>query len=171
MPSTPEELIAFLSANGLEATTYSHPPLYTVAESRELRGDIPGAHTKNLFLRDSKKNYFLVSIEEDTPVNLKGLRDRIGARGNLSFASAEALFEKLGVLPGSVTLLAAINDPGHQVTIAIDEALLAAPLVACHPLTNEKTTCLSPEALLAFLKLTGHEPLRLSLASEDAPAA
>lgn len=171
MPSTPEELIAFLSANGLEATTYSHPPLHTVAESRELRGDIPGAHTKNLFLRDSKKNYFLVSIEEETPVNLKGLRDKIGARGNLSFASAEALFEKLGVLPGSVTLLAAINDPGHQVTIAIDEALLAAPVVACHPLTNEKTTCLSPAALLAFFRLTGHEPLRISLEAESVTAA
>ena len=170
MPATPEHLIAFLAEKGLDATTHSHPPLRTVAESRELRGNIPGAHTKNLFLRDSKKNYFLVSIEEETPVDLKGLRGRLGARGNLSFASAEALYEKLGVLPGSVTLLAAINDPGHEVTIAIDEALLAAPLVACHPLTNEMTTCLTPATLLAFLEITGHEPLRISLVPEAAPA-
>lgn len=167
---TPEMLLAFLETNGIEATTYSHPPLHTVAESKELRGEIPGAHTKNLFLRDSKKTYFLVAIEEETPVDLKALREKIGARGNLSFGSAEALYEKLGVLPGAVTLLAAANDPDHQVIVAIDEALLAAELVNCHPLTNQQTTALTPDALLRFLKATGHEPLRISLKPQEEQA-
>ncbi|WP_127091493.1 prolyl-tRNA synthetase associated domain-containing protein [Aquabacter cavernae] len=163
MPATPAALLAFLQDNGIAATTYDHAPLHTVAESKLLRGDIPGAHTKNLFLRDSKKNYFLVTLGEETPVDLKALRPLIGAKGGLSFGSAEALFEKLGVLPGSVTLLAALNDHNHAVTVVIEAALLAAPLVNCHPLTNEKTTALTPDALLAFLALTGHTPQRLTL--------
>lgn len=163
MPLSPDELLALLSANGIEAKTFTHPPLHTVADSKALRGDIPGAHTKNLFLRDAKKNYFLVTLGEETPVDLKALRGLIGARGGLSFASAEALFEKLGVLPGAVTLLAAANDPNHAVRVVIEEALLAAALVNCHPLTNGKTTSLTPDALLAFLRLTGHEPLRIAL--------
>ncbi len=163
MSFIPDTLLAFLAEQGIEATTHSHPPLHTVAESRELRGAIPGAHTKNLFLRDSKKTYFLVTIEEDTPVDLKALRAKIGARGGLSFGSPEALYEKLGVLPGAVTLLAAANDPHQHVVIAIDEALLKAPFVNCHPLTNEKTTTLTPEALLRFLDVTGHKPLLICL--------
>lgn len=166
MPLTPDGLINFLDAHGIAATTHSHPPVHTVAESQALRGEIPGLHTKNLFLRDSKKNYYLVAIEEGTPVDLKGLRAKLGARGGLSFGSAEALYEKLGVLPGAVTLLAAANDPQREVTIAIDEVLLSAPYVNCHPLTNEKTTTLAPGELLRFLAVTGHEPLRISLVEE-----
>ncbi|MEW6256342.1 MAG: prolyl-tRNA synthetase associated domain-containing protein [Pseudomonadota bacterium] len=163
MPLSPDDLLDLLSANGIEARTYDHPPLHTVVQSKAHRGDIPGAHTKNLFLRDAKKTYFLVTLGEETPVDLKALRGLIGARGGLSFGSAEALFEKLGVLPGSVTLLAAANDPNHAVTVVIEDALLQAEQVNCHPLTNEKTTSLTPDALLAFLRLTGHDPVRITL--------
>ena len=169
MPLTPDSLLAYLAENAIPAVTYAHPALHTVAESKALRGDIPGAQTKNLFLRDGKKNYYLVTIAEDTPVNLKALRAPLAARGSLSFGSPEALYELLGVLPGSVTLLAAANDPAGLVTVAVDKALLAADLIGCHPLTNERTTVLSPDALRAFLKLTGHEMVELDL-STLAPA-
>ncbi|MFG1464745.1 prolyl-tRNA synthetase associated domain-containing protein [Xanthobacter sp. DSM 24535] len=166
MPLTPDDVLDFLELNQMDARTYSHPPVHTVAESQALRGDIPGLHTKNLFLRDGKKTYFLVSIEENTPVDLKALRGKIGARGGLSFGSAEALYEHLGVLPGAVSLLAVLNDKDRHVTVALDEALLEAPFVNCHPLTNEKTTSLTPERLLTFLELTGHTPLRISMAED-----
>ena len=159
MTHTPDTILDFLEQNGIAAATYEHPAVHTVAESQALRGDIPGAHTKNLFLRDSKKTYFLVAIAEDRPVNLKALREPLGARGSLSFGSAEALFEHLGVLPGAVTLLAAANDKAGNVRVAVDKALLAAEAVCCHPLTNTRTTSLAPADLEAFLALTGHVPL------------
>ncbi len=165
MPLTPDSLLAYLAENAIPAVTYAHPALHTVAESKALRGDIPGAQTKNLFLRDGKKNYYLVTIAEDTPVKLKALRAPLAARGSLSFGSPEMLYELLGVLPGSVTLLAAANDPDGLVTVAVDKALLAADLIGCHPLTNERTTVLSPDALRAFLKLTGHEMVELDLST------
>lgn len=170
MPATPDTLIAFLADNGIAATTYAHPPLHTVAQSQALRGDIPGAHTKNLFLRDGKKSYFLVTIAEDTPVNLKALKAPLGARGSLSFGSAEALMELLGVAPGSVTLLAAVNDTNRQVRIFVDAALMRAEAIGCHPLTNARTTVLAPDALRAFFRLTGHAVTEIDIPAPPATA-
>lgn len=152
----PDSLLAFLARHHIATETYDHPPLHTVAESKALRGTLPGVQTKNLFLRDGKKRYFLLTVDEDAPVNLKALRDLLGARGSLSFASPEALYELLGVLPGSVSLLALANDAAGLVNFAIDRTLLRAEAIGCHPLTNTRTTVLAPEALKAFLRVTGH---------------
>ena len=89
---------------------HEHPPLRTVAESQALRGELPGAHIKNLFLRDKKRRYFLVTVREERKVDLKWLRRTIGAQGTLSFGSTDALADLLGVEPGAVTPLCVIND-------------------------------------------------------------
>ncbi len=167
MMLTPDSLRALLAAHEIACETFSHPPLHTVAESKALRGVIPGAQTKNLFLRDSKKNVYLVTLAEDAVVNLKSLREPLGSRGALSFASPEMLMEYLGVQPGAVTLLALANDAQGRVKVGIDAALMAAVAVGCHPLTNERTTVLSPQALRAFLAMTGHEPVLLDVQMND----
>lgn len=160
---TSDELLLYLTRNGIAATTAEHPALHTVEESRRLRGDIPGLHTKNLFLRDSKKSFFLAVMDEASTVDLKALRTRIGAPGNLSFGTPEMLLELLGVTPGSVSLLGLINDRDKQVTAVIEQKLLNADVVNCHPLTNERTTSLVPADVLKFLALTGHEPLLVTV--------
>jgi Ala-tRNA(Pro) deacylase len=163
---TSDQLLRFLEENGINVKTFEHPPVHTVQESQNLRGTIPGVHTKNLFLRDGKKNYFLFVTDENATVHLKSLGRKIGAKGGLSFGSPEALMELLGILPGSVSLLAAINDSEKKVAIVLDEQLLRASVINCHPLTNTRTTSLSNEAIAAFLSLTGHTPLYVSLAED-----
>src|SRR5215213_5736607 len=111
MAATPDELFAFLDRLGIAHATVSHPPLFTVEESRALRGSIPGGHTKNLFLKDKRGALFLVVAEEDAVLDLKGLHRLVGATGRLSFGAAELLREVWGVEPGSVTPFGAINDP------------------------------------------------------------
>ena len=163
MPATPDDLIATLADLGIASRTVEHPAVFTVEQSRELRGTIPGAHTKNLFLRDNKRRFYLVTLDEERAVNLKALRHPIGAKGGLSFASPEALLEHLGVEPGSVSPLALVNDTGRVVTVVLDAALLRAEFVNVHPLINTRTTSLRPDDLMAFLRHTGHEPLMLDL--------
>src|SRR5215467_9745696 len=102
MPSTPADLFAFLDRLEIPYSTVSHPPLFTVEQSRELRGTIPGGHTKNLFLKDKRGAYYLVVASEDAAIDMKGLHRRLGAKGRFSFGSADALRELLGVEPGSV---------------------------------------------------------------------
>jgi Ala-tRNA(Pro) deacylase len=163
MPKSPDELFDFLQKLGIEVTTRTHAPLFTVADSQQLRGQILGAHTKNLFLKDKKDNYFLLTVEEDASVDLKSVHQLIGAASRVSFGKPEALSELLGVQPGAVTVFGAINDSAGRVRIVIDAALAAEPLINAHPLVNTATTTIASKDLLAFVKATGHDPLVLNL--------
>jgi Ala-tRNA(Pro) deacylase len=164
------ELVALLAELGLRTATVEHPPLFTVAESRSQRGDIPGAHTKNLFLTDRKGAAYLVVAEEDAALDLKALAGQLGG-GRLSFGSATLLRELLGVTPGSVTPFAVMNDSAGRVIVVLEAGLLAHPRINAHPLDNRATTTIGRDDLLAFLRHTGHDPLILDLVRPAAAAA
>lgn len=161
-PTSPEQLLAYLAGLGLEVATHAHPPVFTVEESRALRGDLPGAHCKNLFLKDKKGRFWLLVAREDTRVELNRLPAILGT-ARLSFAGADALWAKLGVRPGSVTPFALINDRPPQVGVVLEQRLLEEPLLNFHPLSNDKTTALTPEALSRFIASCGHQPRILAL--------
>ena len=110
MPASPEDLLAYLAVLSIETETIDHPPLFTVEDSQALRGDIPGGHTKNLFVKDKKGQLFLLVLGEQAVVDLKKVHEKIGAQGRVSFGSAELLEEVWGVKPGAVTPFGAIND-------------------------------------------------------------
>jgi len=166
MPSTPADLFAFLDRLEIPYSTVSHPPLFTVEQSRALRGTIPGGHTKNLFLRDKSGAYYLLVASEDAMIDIRGLHRRLGAKGRFSFGSADALRQLLGVEPGSVTPFAAMNDVDGRVAIVLDAAMLAHEPLNYHPLVNTMTTAISPTGLMRFLRACGHEP-RIETASES----
>jgi len=158
MPASPAELFAYLDRLGIAHNTVSHPPLFTVEESQELRGQIAGGHTKNLFLKDKKGALFLVVALEDARIALNGLHRQLGATGRFSFADADAMRAVLGVEPGSVTPFAALNDTQAQVTVVLDSAMLAHEVLNYHPLANTMTTAIARDDLLKFLRASGHEP-------------
>lgn len=168
MPHTRDSLLAFLDTLGIKHETIEHPPLFTVEQSKELRGEIPGAHTKNLFLKDKKGRLFLVTAVENTVIDLKRLHEVIGGSGRLSFGSADQLMEHLGVAPGSVTAFGVINDELGRVTMILDERLQAYERINCHPLVNTATTGLSYADLLRFLEATGHKPQVLKVGEPPA---
>lgn len=149
LPTTPAQLFSFLDAHGIGYERYEHARVFTVAESAHLKNHIPGAHCRNLFLRDKKKSMFLVVAENDTPVDLKKLQDLLGC-GRLSFGSAERLWTYLGVRPGSVCPFAVINDKECAVKVVLDKSMMDAKLVNYHPLVNDMTIGLSPAALRGF---------------------
>lgn len=164
MPKTPADLFAFLDELGIETTTVSHPPLFTVADSQALRGKIPGAHTKNLFLKDKRDNFFLLTVEEEASVDLKTVHSLLGAASRVSFGSPAALMAHLGLAPGAVSPFGLVNDVGGRVRFFLDEALAEAAIVNCHPLTNDATTSIARDDLLRFAEATGHPAAILKLA-------
>ncbi len=168
MPATPEDLFAELDRLGIPYQTVSHPPLFTVEQSRALRGMIPGGHTKNLFLKDKKDALFLVVALEDAAIELKSLHRRLGASGRFSFGSADLMRATLGVEPGAVTPFAALNDVGARVTVVLDAAMMRHPTLNYHPLVNTMTTSIAREDLVRFLASTGHAPRIEPVAAEDA---
>ena len=165
MSATPDDLFAFLDKLGIATETVSHAALFTVAQSQALRGQIPGGHTKNLFLKDKKGRLFLVVAAEDAAVDLKRLHALIGASGRLSFAGADELRARLGVEPGAVTPFGLMHDREGAVTAVLDAGLMASDRLNFHPLVNTMTTTIARDDLVAFLKATGHAPKIVALAS------
>ena len=153
----PQQLFDRLAQLGIAQRTVEHPPVFTVEEAKALRGDLPGHHVKNLFLRNKKEEMWLVVALEDRAIDLKRLGETLGA-GRLSFGSPERLAKHLGVEPGSVTPLALINDHEHLVQLVVDRELSDGAPVNVHPLVNTMTTAMAATDLLRFFEATGHPP-------------
>ncbi|NEX94373.1 prolyl-tRNA synthetase associated domain-containing protein [Caulobacter sp. 17J65-9] len=153
-----DAFLAFLERIGVTHATHDHPAVFRVEEGLELKASMPGAHTKNLFLKDKKQQIWLVSARQDTTVDLKRLPYVIGS-DRLSFGREELLWEVLGVRPGSVTAFALLNDREKRVRFVVDQRLIDAELVNFHPMTNTATTAVTPKDFLAFLAAIGVEPI------------
>lgn len=152
------DLFAFFDAHGIDHRTTEHPAVFRVGEGEEVKAQIAGAHTKNLFLKDAKGRLWLISAADRTRIDLKRLHMVIGS-ARLSFGREELLIEALGVRGGSVTAFALINDPQQKVTFVLDRTLAEAELVNFHPLENTATTTLSQAGFRSFLVALGREPL------------
>jgi Ala-tRNA(Pro) deacylase len=153
----PQQLFVRLDQLGIAHRTVEHPPVFTVEEAKALRGNLPGHHIKNLFLRNKKEEMWLVVALEDRAIDLKRLGDVLGA-GRLSFGSADRLKRYLGVEPGSVTPLSLANDEARAVQLVLDRGVVDGGPVNAHPLVNTMTTALAPADLLRFFEATGHTP-------------
>lgn len=152
------DLYAFFREHGIAWEHHSHPPLYTVEESQQLRGDLPGAHVKNMFLKDRRDGLWLVTCLEDRRIRIRDLEKEVGAQ-KCSFGKPELLWEALGVEPGAVTPFALINDSAHKVRIVLDAQMLEQNPINAHPLKNDATTAISAADFRRFLELTGHMPV------------
>jgi Ala-tRNA(Pro) deacylase len=150
------DLAAFLAHHGIDAKRFEHLPVMTVEESKRLVPELPGAKTKNLFLRDKKgARHVLLTVAHDIGVDLNSLGLLLGT-GRLGFASPERLRKYLGVAPGAVSLLALANDAARAVEFVLDRRLWEADAVQAHPLVNDATMVLPHAQLERFLAATGH---------------
>ena len=156
------ELLRRLDTLGIAHRTLEHAAVFTVEEAKALRGNLTGAHSKNLFLRDKKGAMWLLSCLADKTIDLRKLGEKLGAR-SLSFASRTRLTRYLGVIPGAVTPFAIINDPDAAVSVVLDRDLLTYKQLNFHPLDNTRTTTITADDLLRFLRALNHEPRLLDL--------
>lgn len=152
-----QKVLDQLQAAGVQWSLHEHEAVFTVEESAALHAAIAGLHTKNLFLKDAGGQYWIVTAPHDASVDLKALPGVIGSK-KLSFGKAEDMERLLGVSPGAVTPLAAINDGAGDVRVVIDARLAAAATVNVHPLRNTATLGLSGADLVRFLGVVGHPP-------------
>ena len=170
MPATRQQLLARLGELGIASETVDHPAVFTVAESTALHRQLPGGHTKNLFLKSKKDELFLVVALHDAAIDMKSLHKKLGC-ARLSFGSAEFLMQILGVPAGSVTPFALINDTGRRVTVVLDAAMLRHDRLNYHPLENTATTSIARDDLLRFIRACGHDPRVLAVSGSDADDA
>jgi len=152
-----DDIYKFLHENNIEYARYDHPPVFTVEDVHRLTPDLPGAKTKNLFFRDKKgSRHFLVVLPADKRVNLKALPNVLQS-SKISFGSPDRLMKHLGITPGSVSLLAIVNDQENKVEVIIDESLWKSEAFQFHPLVNTSTLVISKGSINKFLAATGSE--------------
>jgi len=151
------DIYKFFEEHQIGYERHDHPPVYTVEDVNRLVPPLPAAKTKNLFFRDNKgQRYFLVVVEGEKRINMKMLPDVLGS-SRLRFGSPDRLKKYLAVDPGSVTILAVINDMDKAVELVIDRTLWRSEAFQFHPLVNTSTLVISRDNLKRFLAKTGHE--------------
>lgn len=151
-------LYSDLSGLGIVWTALEHEAVFTVEESEAIHAALPGSHTKNLFLKNADGSFWLVTVDHAKRVDLKGLAGAVGAK-KFSFGKPEDMERLLGVAPGAVTPLAAINDGDGAVRVVLDADLADQEAVHVHPLRNTATIGLSGEALRKVLAHWNHPAL------------
>ncbi|MBW2059422.1 MAG: prolyl-tRNA synthetase associated domain-containing protein [Deltaproteobacteria bacterium] len=157
------DIYRFLSEHGIEYERQDHPPVFTCEEADRLVPPLPGAKTKNLFVRDRKgRRHFLVVVGYEKAVDLKALASLLGVN-KLGFASPDRLRRYLGVDPGAVTILGLANDPAGEVEVVIDREIWNSKAFRCHPLVNTSTLVISKEGIQRFVEITGHALRILSI--------
>jgi Ala-tRNA(Pro) deacylase len=150
-------LLDALTSAGVGWSLHEHEAVFTVEASARLHEEIAGLHTKNLFLKDGGGQFWIVTAPHDASIDLKALPGAIGSK-KVSFGKAEDMERLLGILPGSVTPLAAFNDGAGEVKVVIDQRLAGLETVNVHPLRNTATLSLAGADLVRFLAGTGHQP-------------
>lgn len=164
MTATRSDLFARLDRLGIAHSTFEHDAIHTVEEGQAIKAELPGGHTKNLFLKDKKGTLVLVSALGDTAIAVNRLHKHLGC-ARFSFAREDVLFKALGVRPGSVTAFALMNDTEGAVRFVVDQALLETDPVNFHPLENTATTAVSTAGFLKFVRDTGHDPVIIDFAA------
>jgi len=142
--------IKLLSDKGYDYDLQEHEALFTVDDSNKLRGQIKGSHSKNLFLKNKKNKFFLISCEEFTDINLKKISKSLDL-GNVSFAKEEYLINLLGIKAGSVTPFALLNDTENKIDFYLEEKLYNSEFVNFHPLTNTATITMKCNKFIEFM--------------------
>lgn len=153
-----------LDALNITHRTTLHAPVFTVDESQTLRGQIPGAHCKSLFLKSKAKQLYLTVVLEHRRVNLNALAKELGAK-RFSFGNPDAMKQILRIEPGSVTPFALINDTERQLSVVLDRDLFDHDLVNFHPLKNDATTSIASADLVKFITACGHSPAFIDFAA------
>jgi Ala-tRNA(Pro) deacylase len=161
----PTALFGYLDAAGVAHRTLRHAAVFRVEEGAEIKAELAGGHTKNLFLKDAKDRLWLITALGETRIDLKTLPARIGS-ARLSFGSPALLDEVLGVEPGSVTPFALVNDAARRVTLILDAALMRADPLNFHPLINTATTQVSRAGFETFLDKLGVTPIVVDFAAD-----
>ena len=139
----------YLKEHNINYIEHKHPAVFTVEQSKEIKLNIPGMHTKNLFLKDDKGNFYLMCMNAHKRLDIKSLKKKLSLTGKLHFGSEEELKQQLNLTPGSVSIFGMIYS--SNVLLLIDKEVWQAPIIGSHPNINTSTLEITHENLEKFL--------------------
>jgi Ala-tRNA(Pro) deacylase len=162
-----DELLKLLEQQDVPFECEHHEQVLNMAESGALKLSLSGARCKNLLLQSKQGDLYLIVTAADKSLDLSAVAKTLNSK-RLSFASADRLFDLLGVRPGSLSPLALVNDRAHHVHLVIDNDLAHEPVFLFHPLDSTATIALSKRDLEDFLQRIDHAPSWYALGARQA---
>ena len=151
------EILDILDKLETEYTMVEHEAVFTCEQAQFVKTLIKGEGCKNLFLRNSKKQYFMYVLPDEKRADLKALGKQ-NSLGHLSFGNEENLWDLLKLKSGGVSPFGIINDKENVVTLLIDGELQS-KLLLFHPNDNTKSLNIKYIDLIKFVEYTNHKYL------------
>eukprot|EP01061_Rhynchopus_euleeides_P022841 TRINITY_DN372_c0_g1_i13.p1 TRINITY_DN372_c0_g1~~TRINITY_DN372_c0_g1_i13.p1 ORF type:complete len:722 (+),score=362.78 TRINITY_DN372_c0_g1_i13:104-2269(+) len=172
---TAEQMLQRIQAADLDLPVEEHGEALTVEAWEPFHAQftkVPGSLlTRCLFMKDKKKQVFLLVTLASTKTDLKAFAKAAGAK-EPRFAPEDLLDEKLAVVKGAVNPFAIVNDAAGDVKLFVEEALLQSDKPLCfHPSDNTKTVILSAAQLKQFFEKNSREVNSVDLTVDPSAAA
>ena len=158
-----------LDSLGIEYERVDHEETNTMEACAEVDEILaPAVICKNLFLCNTQKTkFYLLMIKNDKKFKTKEISKQINS-ARLSFAPTEYMEKFLDITPGSASVMGLMNDKENQVTLLVDEDLLAAEYLGCHPCINTSSLRLKvSDVFEKFLQAVHHEYTVVRMVGED----
>lgn len=154
----------FLDSLGIEYQRVDHEAAMTMEACIEIDQALGTAMCKNLFLSNRQETaFYLLLIPSDKPFKTKDLSAQLGV-ARLSFGKAEYMESFLDILPGSLSVLGLMNDKENNVQLLIDEDILTADRIGCHPCVNTSSLSISTDDLMnKIIPGIKHRPILVKL--------
>ena len=159
-----QRVYAFLDSLGIDYNRVDHEPAMTMEACEEIDEVLGTSMCKNLFLSNRQETaFYLLLMPADKPFKTKDLSAQLGV-ARLSFGKAEYMEEFLDITPGSLSLLGLMNDKKNNVQLLIDEDILSAELVGCHPCINTSSLSLTVKDMREkIIPAMNHKPIIVKL--------
>ena len=158
----------FLERLGVEYSRVDHDETDTIEKCLEIEKVIGVGICKNLFLCNRQKtDFYLLMMDGHKPFRTAEVSKKLGT-SRLSFGTAEDMLALLGVTPGSVSVLALMNDQNRRVSLVIDKDVVSADHIRCHPCRNTSTLKIRTADLLGrILPALHRNPTVISIEGSD----
>ena len=159
-----QRVYTFLNSLEIEYSRVDHEPAMTMEACEEIDKTLGAVMCKNLFLSNRQEtSFYLLLTPADKPFKTKDLSAQLGV-ARLSFGKAEYMEKYLDITPGSLTVLGLMNDKENNVQLLIDEDILSAELIGCHPCVNTSSLSLSVNDLREkIIPALNHSPIIVKL--------
>ena len=148
----------FLNNLKIDFKKYSHQPIMTIEESKQLDEKMGLKISKNLFLSTkSSKEFYLLLMNGEKKFDTGKVSKQLNIP-RLTFGNSDFLLEYLDIYPGSVSPLGLIHDRKLKVNFLIDKEIVdTQENIALHPCVNTSTLLLSVKDLVGkIIPKTNH---------------
>lgn len=152
-----KDLAGKLNQLDIKYKVVDHPAAETTEQADNYIAGLEGVRTKTMFLKDKKKHFYLVIMDDKKRMDFKNFQGLTGTK-RISMAHDHDIEEQLGLEAGIVSPFGIINNTAHNIKLYFDKEMLdSEEILTFHPNVNTHTIFLTASDLMKFIDACGFE--------------